>query len=127
MEEAVQFPNWSANTILIAEDMDDNFTVLMALLKKTHIKILRAKNGCEAINLTRENPAINLILMDISMPVIDGFEATRIIKQEFPKKAIIAQTAHELSIQITNKEFNDILLKPIRRSQLLETLNKYLS
>lgn len=130
MEEPLQLPNWCHRTLLIAEDLDDNYAVLAALLKKTHVKILRAKNGSEAIRMVCEHKDIDVILMDLSMPEIDGIEATQAIKEQFPEKIIIAQTAHDMSNQVqymTQKGFDDILLKPIRRNQLIDLLNKYLS
>lgn len=130
MEETQLIPDWSDKTILIAEDMDDNFTVLAALLKKTSINIIRAVNGIEAVRLTSENQSIDVILMDISMPQMDGIEATRLIRKQFPEKPIIAQTAHEMSSQqekMKQEGCYDYLLKPIRRNILIETISKYLS
>lgn len=129
MNNTVNNLDWSDRTILIAEDTDDNFAVLTALLKKTNIVILRARNGIEAIDMVGANPAIDAILMDISMPDMDGIEATRIIKREFPEKIVIAQTAHAMLSQkekIEQEGCNDYLLKPIRKNILLETLSKYL-
>lgn len=122
-----QPPDWSGKTILIAEDTDSNFTVLSALLKKTNARILRAHNGQEAITLCNKENRIDIILMDISMPGYDGIEALRKIRQQFPGKIVIAQTAHELSEVLSGEEFNDFLRKPIRRNQLLEVISKYLS
>ena len=121
METYPEYPDWSDKTFLIAEDIDSNYTILAALLKKTHVRILRARNGKEAIQ-------IDLILMDISMPDSDGIEALRFIRQQLPGKIVIAQTAHDLSSsEIINEKFDGFLLKPIRRKELLETLSKYLS
>lgn len=129
MNNTVNDLDWSGKTILIAEDTDDNFAVLTALLKKTNVAILRARNGIEAIDMVGANPAIDAILMDISMPEMDGIEATRIIKRAFPEKIIIVQTAHSMLSQkekIEQEGCNDYLLKPIRKNILLETLSKYL-
>lgn len=129
MNNTVNDLDWSGRTILIAEDTDDNFAVLTALLKKTNVAILRARNGIEAIDMVGANPEIDAILMDISMPEMDGIEATRIIKRAFPEKIIIAQTAHSMLSQkekIEQEGCNDYLLKPIRKNILLETLSKYL-
>ena len=127
MEPIFQYPDWSGKTVLIAEDHDNTYAVLSALLKKTHIRIIRAHNGSEAIRIASEEPDIDLILMDISMPDLDGIEALREIRKQLPDKIVIAQTAHELSAQITNEKFDDFLLKPIRQKVLIETLNKFLS
>lgn len=125
MENSLSTPDWSNNTILIAEDLDNNFAVLDALLKKTRVKLIRANNGAEAIDIVAKEK-IDLILMDITMPEIDGIEATKIIKQQFPEKIVIAQTAHELTSWISSGNFNDILLRPIRQNLLITTLKKYL-
>lgn len=127
MENSLLIPDWSNNTILIAEDMDNNFAVLDALLKKTQIKLIRACNGAEAINIVSAIEKIDLILMDVSMPEIDGIEATRIIRKLFPEKVVIAQTAHELSPRISSGNFNEVLQKPIQQRLLIDTLRKYLS
>ena len=125
METYPEYPDWSDKTFLIAEDIDSNYTILAALLKKTHVRILRARNGKEAIQIASGTASIDLILMDISMPDSDGIEALRFIRQQLPGKIVIA---HDLSSsEIINEKFDGFLLKPIRRKELLETLSKYLS
>lgn len=130
MKKEPTLPDWSNKTLLIAEDNENNFIVLSALLKHTQITIYRAHNGNEAVNVIDTHPNIDVILMDISMPEMDGIEATHLIKEKFPDKVIIAQTAHNLSIkreQMEDEGCNDYLLKPIRLKILIETLDKYLS
>ena len=127
MEERQIFPDWADKTILVAEDLDDNFAVLAALLKKTHVNLIRARDGAEAIELALNTPDIDLILMDISLPAVDGIQATKAIREQFPEKIVIAQTAHDPSMQTQLMDFNEILLKPIRRKLLINTLQKCLS
>lgn len=127
MNTPVQFPDWSDKKILIAEDLDGNFAVLSALLKLTKVQLLRAINGQEAIALMSQYKDVNVILMDISMPEMDGIEALRRIRQQMPHKIVIAQTAHAFSKVIADEEFDDYLQKPIRRNTLIELLSKYLS
>lgn len=127
MEERQIFPDWADKTILVAEDLDDNFAVLAALLKKTHVNLIRARDGAEVIELALNTPDIDLILMDISLPAVDGIQATKAIREQFPEKIVIAQTAHDPSMQTQLMDFNEILLKPIRRKLLINTLQKYLS
>lgn len=127
MNTPVQFPDWSDKKILIAEDLDGNFAVLSALLKLTKVQLLRAFNGQEAIALMSQYKDVNVILMDISMPEMDGIEALRQIRQQMPHKIVIAQTAHAFSKVIADEEFDDYLQKPIRRNTLIELLSKYLS
>ena len=113
METYPEYPDWSDKTFLIAEDIDSNYTILAALLKKTHVRILRARNGKEAIQIASGTASIDLILMDISMPDSDGIEALRFIRQQLPGKIVIAQTAHDLSsLEIINEK-----LRLARRDQ----------
>ncbi|MDA3778686.1 MAG: response regulator [Bacteroidales bacterium] len=121
--------DWSSFSILIAEDVDMNFLFLSEALKSTGINILRAINGQEAIDICKSNEKINLVLMDINMPKISGFEATEIIKKE-RNIPIIAQTA--LNIEEANEKAqeagcDDVILKPIKLKVFLSKLNKYLN
>jgi CheY-like chemotaxis protein len=121
--------NWSHCTILIAEDEDTNFVYLETALVKTDITIIRAKNGKEAVELAKINPSIDLILMDIKMPEMNGLEATRSIKSFRKDVIIIAQTAFAMEEDRRNCTAvgcDDFLAKPIRYKVLLETLANYL-
>ena len=120
-------PDWSQKTILIAEDIDSNFTVLEALLRQTQVQVLRAHNGLEAVDLVAKHLAIDLVLMDLSMPEMNGIEALQQIRQQMPDKIVIVQTAHDISEEIEEAKFDDILQKPIRRSDLVQLLSKYLA
>lgn len=120
--------NWKGKTILIAEDEKSNFRFLEVILKKTHVNILRAVNGLEAINIFKNN-TIDLILMDIKMPVMDGLEATREIKKLNKAIPIIALTAFAMqndSNICKDAGCNDYISKPISQEKLFSTLDKYL-
>ena len=121
--------DWSDKTILIAEDTEMNYLFLVEALKITDVNILRAQNGTEAIAVFKENTEIDLILMDINMPGMDGFETTKEIKKIRKDIPVIAQTA--LNIEDAKDKANevgcdDFILKPIRLKLFLSTLNKYL-
>ena len=121
--------NWSQHTILIAEDEETNFIYLETALQKTEVVILRAKNGREAVEIARLNPQVNLILMDIKMPDMNGLEATRSIKSFRKDITIIAQTAFAMEEDRRNCAAvgcDDFLPKPIRYKVLLDTLARYL-
>ena len=121
--------DWSDYTILIAEDEDTNFIYLETALEKTEVTILRAKNGKEAVEIAKVNPMIDLILMDIKMPLMNGIEATRSIKSFRKDVPIIAQTAFAMEEDRRNCTAvgcDDFLAKPIRYRVLCETLGKYL-
>jgi CheY-like chemotaxis protein len=115
-------------TILVAEDDDANFMLLKAILNMPFLNILHAENGLQTIDLALFHPEIELILMDIKMPEVDGFEATSQIKCFRPDLPIIALTAYSNS---EDKEMafksgcDDFLTKPIRREILLRKLKEF--
>jgi signal transduction histidine kinase/CheY-like chemotaxis protein len=116
-------------TILIAEDEDNNYFYLSEALSDIGIKVLRAKDGLEAIKLTNNYPEISLILMDIKMPELNGYSATKLIKERYPNLPIIAQTAYALTGEkekILNEGFDGYISKPIRLNELFKILNKYI-
>lgn len=121
--------NWSNKTILIAEDVAANYMLIERVLRKTGVNVLWAKNGLEAVEIFRSNGSIDLILMDIRMPEMNGFEAIEIIKKENPKIPVIAQTAYamdgdaERSLEMGCSGY---ISKPIDFTQLIETLSNYL-
>ena len=116
--------------ILIAEDDEINFYYLNALLtRETGASILHAANGREAIDLFKANRDINLILMDIKMPEIDGFEATRQIKLIDKNVPVIAITAYAMSgdeERIVSAGCDGYLSKPINRKSLLEKVAEFI-
>ena len=115
--------------ILIAED-DENSGILLNMAVKTLNKeIINVKNGVEAVEVCRNNPGIFLILMDVQMPEMNGYEATRQIRQFNTSVIIIAQTAYELSGErekAIEAGCNDYIAKPVRKADLLVLLKKYL-
>jgi CheY-like chemotaxis protein len=122
-------PDWIDYTILIAEDEETNFFYLKTALSPTNINIVRAKNGKEAVEQMRINPLINIILMDIKMPEMNGLEATRGIKSFRKDVPIIAQTAFAMEEDRRNCSAvgcDDFLAKPIRYKVLIETISKFL-
>ena len=132
------FPNteqpeyhWNNRVVLITEDEEVNFFYLKTLLKKTEARILRAKNGKEAVDIIAQHKGgVDLILMDINMPVMDGYEAMRIIKSEHPDLPIIAQTAYTLNNdrhKCLKAGFNDYIAKPVNRVALFRMVNDNLS
>ena len=119
----------SANkTILIAEDDNINFLLFQKMMKDKDFKIIRAKNGQEAVDICISNSNIDLVLMDIKMPVLNGFEAVEQIKPIRPELPIIAQTAYSSSedrIKIEKAGFDDYITKPLSRERLFELIDKY--
>ena len=123
--------HWNNRVVLITEDEEVNFFYLKTLLKKTKARILRAKNGQEAVDIIAEHKGgVDLILMDINMPVMDGYEAMRIIKSKHPDLPIIAQTAYTLNNdrhKCLKAGFNDYIAKPVNRVALFRMVNDNLS
>ncbi len=120
--------DWQNKTILIVEDEHINFRYLQEILKKTQAQILRAENGLEAIEVARDKN-IDLILMDIKLPVMDGYEATRKIREFNKTVPIIAQTAYVMSGEEEKTReagCDDYLTKPLRIKTVLDTLTKFL-
>ena len=120
---------WKNKTILIAEDEESNYKFLEVLLSKKGINLLRAENGYEAIEICKGYKQIDLILMDIKMPGMNGLEATAKIKQTRPEIPIIIQTAY--AMQNDEKECieagcDDYIAKPIKKEKLLSILAKWI-
>jgi signal transduction histidine kinase len=119
--------NWQGKVIVVAEDEDLNYRVLESMLSKTRADIVRAANGNEVIEFCKTKNA-NLILMDIQMPSMDGYSATREIRKFNPVIPIIAQTSFALAGEEEKciaAGCNDYLSKPLNIRELLEKINKY--
>ena len=121
--------NWKNKLVLIVEDEDLNYLFLDKLLNSTKIKIIRAKTGFEAIEHIKNNKNINIVLMDIKLPEMDGVTATKEIRKINSKIPIIAQTA--FAMKGDKDEFieagcNDYISKPINAKKIIELMNKYI-
>jgi len=121
--------NWSKNTILVVDDVKENYVFLKGLMNHSKAKTLWAKNGKEAVDICSANGHVDIVLMDIRMPIMNGFEASKIIKKNFPNTRIIAQTAfsspedRKLCFQSGCDEY---LKKPIDYKELFSAISKYL-
>lgn len=121
--------DWGEKVILVVEDVDTNKIFFDAALRKTSAKILWAKDGKEAVDMFQSNE-IDLVLMDLQLPIMDGYTATKEIKKIDSNIPIIAQTAHVMSGErekCLEVGCDDYLAKPIRLQILMETLSKYLN
>jgi signal transduction histidine kinase/ligand-binding sensor domain-containing protein/CheY-like chemotaxis protein len=122
-----KLPNLKGKNILIAEDEESNYNLIFAYLNILGANVLWAKNGEEACRMANAN--INLILMDIKMPVLNGIDAAIKIKQKYRDIPIIAQTAYSYTNHedILDKDiFDGYILKPIIRMDLLSTITKFI-
>jgi CheY-like chemotaxis protein len=113
--------------ILIAEDNDSNF-VLMSYILKKHYQFERAKNGQEAVEMV-DKGQYDIVLMDIKMPIMNGLEATKAIKEKHPDLPILALTANAFDSDrqlAMDAGCNDFLSKPVSSEECLETIKRYI-
>jgi CheY-like chemotaxis protein len=111
--------------ILIVEDDSSSRLYLNKILEKTGVIIFNAGDGQEAIDIALENPEIDIILMDIQLPVMDGYKSAEKIREFRKNIIIIAQTAYGLmgdKEKIIDSGFNDFIIKPIFAHTLIEKL-----
>lgn len=116
-------------TILVAEDEFNNFLLVNELLTTLKMKVIHAENGLEAVNICATGSSPDLVLMDIKMPVMDGIEATKKIKELYPGLPVVALTAYALEVDIRRifeSGCDDYLEKPINTRLVVEKLSKFL-
>ena len=114
-------------TILIVEDVELNIDLLVQILENDY-NLLVAKDGAEGVALTEQHRP-DLVLMDISLPVMDGYEATRIIRKTFQSLPIIGLSAHAMQDDAEKAKAagcTDYLTKPLDEDLLLQKLREYL-
>jgi two-component system cell cycle response regulator DivK len=121
---------WSLKTILVVEDLPHNYELIEQILQPSGAKIKWARNGLEAIEYcTETNNPVDLVLMDINLPVVNGYVAIKKIKNARPSLPIITQTAYAFDGE-REKSFDagcdDYLEKPIKANLLLQTIAKFL-
>ncbi len=119
--------SWPEKTILIVEDETSNYKYLETILNK-RVNLIWVNNGIDAVKICKEKK-INLVLMDIKLPKMDGYEATRKIKKIKPSLPIIAVTAYAMN---SDKELcieagcDNYLSKPYKMEDLFSLINKYI-
>jgi len=120
---------WREKTIMIVEDVRTNHMLIDRILRRTSAKLLWAMDGQKAVEMAKDNDNIDLILMDIRLPKMNGYDATREIRKFRKNVPIIAQTAYVLPEEkgkVLSVGCDDLLTKPIRKNQLLEKVSKYI-
>ena len=116
-------------TVLVAEDEETNYFLMVELLSSLNINLIHARNGKEAVGICESDKQVDLVLMDIKMPVMDGYEATMIIKNLRPGLPVIAQTAYAFESdreKAINAGFDDYISKPFKRESLISVIKKHL-
>ena len=119
--------NWEDKTIVVVDDTEINFVLIKTQLRKTKANIIWLKNGQEAIEFVQNKKVVDLILMDIRMPVLDGIQATQKIKQLAPEISVVIQTASVMGNaynDISSSGCDDVIFKPIVSSKLIDIINK---
>lgn len=119
---------WSDKRILIAEDEDVNYKLLIAILGETNAEFVRVNNGLQAVEAIEKDGKFDMILMDIKMPKMSGYEAAKIIKKAKPSIPMVAQTAYAMASEkqdILDSGFDAYLAKPIKADQLINTISSF--
>ncbi|MDY6802118.1 MAG: response regulator [Bacteroidota bacterium] len=120
---------WPGKTILIVEDAQISYELLTKFLKDSQVNFVHAENGEQAVVLCKNEHSIDLVLMDIQLPMMDGLETTRQIKQNNPNLPVIAQTANAMDEDrknIIDAGCDDYIAKPINKYYLLEKIDNFL-
>jgi CheY-like chemotaxis protein len=120
----------SGKTILIVEDETSNFIYLRDLISEYNCNIIHAKNGKDAVKIINNNIKVDLILMDIKLPVMNGIQATKEIRKTNKTVPVIAQTAYAMlgdKLQAINAGCNEFLAKPISYKAFSEIAQKHLT
>jgi PAS domain S-box-containing protein len=129
-EGFLQNYNWKNITILIVEDNEPSYSFLKETLKKTKANIIRAKDALSSIEICKSNPDIDIVLMDIQLPEMNGYDATREIKKIRKSLPVIAQTAFAMAgdkEKSIHAGCNDYITKPIDIKKLLPKINQFIS
>jgi CheY-like chemotaxis protein len=133
--EVKEMTNWSqpgvlkSKSILVAEDDNTNFFLLKEYLQLSEAFIIWAQNGLQAYEKCKENKNIDIVLMDIQMPVLNGFDSMKKIKAEWQEIPIVALTAYAMSgdrEKGLEAGFDEYLSKPVSRKILMETILRYI-
>jgi CheY-like chemotaxis protein len=122
--------DWQGKSILIVEDDPNSYKFLRELLVKTGATVLQAVNGRFGVEAVRSNPGIDMVIMDIRMPEMDGLEATRLIKKINAGLPVIAQTAFAMAgdkEKMQRAGCDEYVAKPINSNQLLAVINHFLT
>ncbi|MGE0020980.1 MAG: PAS domain S-box protein [Draconibacterium sp.] len=114
----------SAKAVLIADDDEISMLYMKRMLEEFNVELFEAKNGAEAVEICRKHPEISLVLMDINMPELNGFEASKQIKKFRPELTMIAQTAYALEHDIENYKdpFDGYITKPIKTDEIKQII-----
>lgn len=114
-------------TILVVEDIDINFKLIQAIFSRTNVNLIKAGDGVEAIDRFKANKNIDLVLMDIKLPGISGYEVTKLLKEIRKDVPIIAQTAYSMDgdeEKALEAGCDEYISKPINKNELMEKVER---
>ncbi len=120
---------WLNKFILIVEDERTNHMLIDLMLRPTSARLMWAMDGKQAVEMCEENEDIDIVLMDIRLPKMNGYEATQAIRKFRPELPIVAQTAYvmeEEKHKVIEVGCNDLITKPIKKEILLKKISKYI-
>jgi len=123
---AISNYNWLGKTILVVEDDKTSFQFLREVLSRTKVKILHAETGEDSVKMANKYPEINIVLMDVRLPKMNGYTATEKIKKLRPELPVIAQTAYAMKEdknKCLSNGFDDYISKPIAYNILLKKID----
>lgn len=126
METPIEHPKENMKVLVVEDDVVSRM-LLNEILKESNMIVVFARNGQEAVNKVTADGSFDFILMDIKMPIMNGFEATVRIRELGYTNPIIAQTAYDSDedlVKINAGGFSAYLLKPIKRNNLMKVLNE---
>ncbi len=121
--------NWEDKTILIVEDDHINYQLLEVVLKRTGVNLLHAITGMDAVRFCEEQQHIDLVLMDVQLPEMNGFEAIKLIKQTHPEIPIIVQTANSMNEEKHRADeagCQGFMTKPISLNKFMSEVDKFM-
>jgi len=119
--------NWAGKNIIFAEDESQSFFIINRIISKTKANVLKANNGKEVIDHMKTGKNIDLVLLDIEMPVLDGFETLIELKNEYPDIPVMACTAYgDKQKSVIKAGFDDFIIKPVEKAILLKKISKLL-
>jgi len=121
---------WSNRTVLVVEDTDSNFLLLKHILEATGLRILRSVEGESAVHMLKENDPVDLVILDIKLPGIDGYETLERIRENYNKIPIIAYTAYTLEGdrgKALRAGFDAYIAKPSENSEIIKTIGDLLN
>lgn len=120
--------NWEGKSILVVEDEPMTYKLIQVMLSKTGVNLIKAEDGQTAVSICKKDKNISLVLMDIGLPKMNGYDATRHIKKINPNLPIVAQTAYVMKDHkrmCFEAGCDEYLAKPYSSTDLIKKIKKF--